>query len=244
MLFDNASGANGFNFFWIVLFLSSLLLIFISVWSQIEIQKLQERVKELEDERETDPFTGLLNYRGFQSALLRTVYPDLDRACDKGRSPNAFLFFIDMDNLKALNDTLGHEAADKVILLLASLLESSLRDNDIVARRSGDEFLIVLMDMPLLQSIEILRRISRDFQERSRSILENSSNGEKLTASFSAGGVSLNDEKLSFSFSRDQRQTLRTEDMINKINTSDMLSQQAKRAGKKRLRIKNKEYEL
>jgi diguanylate cyclase (GGDEF)-like protein/PAS domain S-box-containing protein len=87
-----------------------------------------------------DELTGLHNRRGF------SLFADqeLARARRHGRVPT--LVFADLDDLKAINDVHGHASGDAAIRLVASALKSILRETDIVARWSGDEFVALLSD--------------------------------------------------------------------------------------------------
>lgn len=87
-----------------------------------------------------DDLTGLHNRRGF------TLFADQEiaRARRSGRVPT--LVFADLDNLKGINDLHGHASGDAAIRLVGSALKSILRESDIVARWSGDEFVALLSD--------------------------------------------------------------------------------------------------
>jgi diguanylate cyclase (GGDEF)-like protein/PAS domain S-box-containing protein len=87
-----------------------------------------------------DELTGLHNRRGF------SLFADqeLARARRHGRIPT--LVFADLDDLKAINDVHGHASGDAALKLVASALKSILRESDIVARWSGDEFVALLSD--------------------------------------------------------------------------------------------------
>lgn len=93
-----------------------------------------------------DPLTGLPNRRLLQDRLK----PALASSQRSGR-PGALLF-IDLDNFKALNDTLGHNMGDLLLQRVAQRLESCVRENDIVARLGGDEFVVMLEDLSDLPS--------------------------------------------------------------------------------------------
>ena len=84
----------------------------------------------------TDPLTGLLNRRAF----IEEVNRQTDRL-DREHLPGT-LMFADLDHFKAVNDQMGHEAGDKVLLRAASLLRQTVRPSDLVARLGGDEFAV------------------------------------------------------------------------------------------------------
>jgi diguanylate cyclase (GGDEF)-like protein/PAS domain S-box-containing protein len=87
-----------------------------------------------------DELTGLHNRRGF------TLFADQEiaRARRSGRLPT--LVFADLDDLKGINDVHGHGSGDAAILIVATAFKSILRESDIVARWSGDEFVALLSD--------------------------------------------------------------------------------------------------
>ena len=87
-----------------------------------------------------DELTGLHNRRGF------TLFADqeITRARRSGRLPT--LVFADLDDLKGINDLHGHASGDAAIRLVATAFKSILRETDIVARWSGDEFVALLID--------------------------------------------------------------------------------------------------
>jgi diguanylate cyclase (GGDEF)-like protein len=86
---------------------------------------------------EIDELTGALSRRGF----LQTARAKLEAATasDGGRT----LFFVDMNELKTINDTLGHRQGDRAIVDAVEVLRSCLRDSDIVGRLGGDEFVVL-----------------------------------------------------------------------------------------------------
>ena len=85
-----------------------------------------------------DAMTGLLNRRGLDEQL-----PRIWSQCQRAGQPVSVLM-MDLDSLKAINDTHGHAAGDQAILKLAGILKSSLRAQDLVARWGGDEVCMVL----------------------------------------------------------------------------------------------------
>jgi len=99
-----------------------------------------------------DPLTGLPN---------RTLLQDrLDQAMRLSRYsglPTAVMF-IDLDRFKAINDTLGHEAGDSLLVEIASRCEALLRDNETIARQGGDEFVVVLPEVTHPQHVVRIAR--------------------------------------------------------------------------------------
>ena len=87
----------------------------------------------------TDELTGLMNRRGF-IMMANKQLQIVDRSGDK-----LLLLFADVDNLKKVNDSYGHEAGDALLIKAAKVL-SSLRSSDIIARLGGDEFAILVPD--------------------------------------------------------------------------------------------------
>ncbi|WP_354700502.1 hypothetical protein DSM112329_00781 [Paraconexibacter sp. AEG42_29] len=95
----------------------------------------EDRLRHMADH---DSLTGLLNRRSFEVALES----HLQRA-DDGPASGA-LMVLDVDQFKTVNDTLGHRAGDELILRLATVLTSIVRQNDVLARMGGDEFAVLL----------------------------------------------------------------------------------------------------
>ncbi|TWI52543.1 PAS domain S-box-containing protein/diguanylate cyclase (GGDEF)-like protein [Pseudomonas duriflava] len=120
--------------------------IFTAFLQDITERKLQEN-KRLQDAQE-DALTGLANRRAmysFLEAKLKTR-PTLENPLQ--------LFYLDLDSFKPVNDTLGHAAGDQVLVEIARRLKECMRDDDLVARIGGDEFVIVASGMSGQLTIE------------------------------------------------------------------------------------------
>lgn len=99
-----------------------------------------------------DALTGLPNRSMFVSLLDQAI------ARAQNLTKQCAVLFIDLDRFKTINDSLGHEAGDRLLVESAKRLRSSVRETDVVARLGGDEFVIVLQDIDDNQNIELIAR--------------------------------------------------------------------------------------
>ncbi|MCR5046792.1 MAG: GGDEF domain-containing protein [Treponema sp.] len=97
----------------------------------------QERTAQLNLISKTDELTGLLNRRGFLELGQQTI--DIAVVLNQG----GMVIFGDMDGLKYINDTFGHDAGDRAIKAEAEILKKNFRASDIVGRLGGDEFVVI-----------------------------------------------------------------------------------------------------
>ena len=107
------------------------------------IQHIEER-KSLENKLRimsvTDELTGLSNRRGFFGFTQQQI--KIANRMKRGM----LLFFADLDNLKSINDTLGHHEGDQALKETAIILKETFRESDIIARIGGDEFAVLIVD--------------------------------------------------------------------------------------------------
>jgi diguanylate cyclase (GGDEF)-like protein/PAS domain S-box-containing protein len=106
---------------------------------------------------EHDGLTGLFNRSYFQQELERVV----ERAQRRSAHHSALLY-IDLDNFKYVNDTLGHAAGDQLIVQIAAVLQKRARKSDILARFGGDEFTVLLDDTDL----DNASRVAESFRQQ------------------------------------------------------------------------------
>jgi len=104
---------------------------------------------------ETDPLTGLLNRRAMEERV---------RHLREAETPFA-LAMADLDHFKRLNDSYGHDTGDRALRTFARVLREVVRDNDVVARHGGEEFVIVLPGVDALAAAPVLHRIRERLQE-------------------------------------------------------------------------------
>jgi diguanylate cyclase (GGDEF)-like protein/PAS domain S-box-containing protein len=118
-----------------------------------DITSRKQYEQELRIYAERDPLTGLLNRRRLEEELARAV-------AEKNRyGTPATLLVGDLDNLKLINDTIGHKAGDELIKGVARALSSQVRETDALARIGGDEFAILLHRTGLEQAQVLAERL-------------------------------------------------------------------------------------
>lgn len=100
-------------------------------------EKLNSEKMLLEAETYFDEMTGVLNRRGLYKYGLPSIQNSIERNLCGG------IIFGDMDHLKKINDTYGHEAGDKAIVAEVEILKKVFRTHDVIARLGGDEFVVV-----------------------------------------------------------------------------------------------------
>jgi diguanylate cyclase (GGDEF)-like protein len=126
----------------------------------IELEsRVNERTRALTEANEklshlarTDTLTGLLNRRAFTE-----LFPGNDRTLPNRR--NCALALLDIDFFKQFNDRYGHNCGDAVLQEMSSLLAENLRQNDIVARWGGEEFIVLLPESSLETAAEVMERL-------------------------------------------------------------------------------------
>ncbi len=103
------------------------------------IAELNARVRTLESLAKTDELTGLLNRRGFYDAVRREL------RTSARHNETGVLAYIDLDEFKPINDTLGHAAGDEVLRAVGRQLGTNIRSTDFAARLGGDEFAVLFV---------------------------------------------------------------------------------------------------
>ena len=121
--------------------------------ARLEAQQQRQRAAEAAASAERDPLTGLGNRRHLERRCA-----ELLPAAERERRPLA-LAQLDIDHFKSINDRCGHATGDRVLTLLAQLLQDSMRASDVLVRQGGEEFVIVLPDTDLSAATEVCERL-------------------------------------------------------------------------------------
>jgi diguanylate cyclase (GGDEF)-like protein len=112
--------------------------------------QLRESQQRLEQIAYNDPLTGLPNRRLFENELEHCV------ALAERDGPAFTLLLVDLDGFKKINDTLGHDAGDALLVEISLRLQHIVRESDRIARLGGDEFAVILSQTSELASVELV----------------------------------------------------------------------------------------
>lgn len=140
----------------------------------ITSRKLLE--KKLHEASISDELTSIFNRRGFLTMADRQI-----KIADRSRE-ELFLLYADLDNMKWINDNLGHKIGDAALMETAVLLRNTFRKSDIIGRLGGDEFAVLLTDKPGVNNEETV--IAR-FEENISAV--NNQPGRRYPLSISIG---------------------------------------------------------
>jgi diguanylate cyclase (GGDEF)-like protein len=121
----------------------------------IERQRLTAAIKKLSL---IDYLTGLYNRRGFMLFAKQQIL------LANRKNKKMCLFFCDIDGLKFINDTYGHDQGDRLIASTAKIIKDSFRASDIVARIGGDEFAILAFEATIKSSKKIIQHIEENLK--------------------------------------------------------------------------------
>jgi two-component system cell cycle response regulator len=121
--------------------------------ARIRHVKLQEKIRAMSV---TDELTGLYNRRGFFTFAEREL-----KIANRDKR-KMFFIYVDLDNLKEINDTFGHLEGDMVLIETAKILRETFRQSDIIARIGGDEFIAVLIGTTEAYADTIISRLRKN----------------------------------------------------------------------------------
>ena len=148
------------------------------------LARAADRIAELEQLADVDPLLPVLNRRAFTRELSRTM-----STAQRYDSQAGFLF-LDVDNLKRINDTFGHEAGDAALRHIACAVLASVRASDTVGRLGGDELGIILKRTDLASAERKATHLMREIGENPLDW-----NGTSIALSASCGACAIATEE-------------------------------------------------
>ncbi|MCJ8321924.1 MAG: GGDEF domain-containing protein [Colwellia sp.] len=139
----------------------SVTLILVSAYAAIFLRIISKLYSERCQQANTDPLTGLYNRALLQDSLVQAIH-------QTDRTDTAFtLISMDIDFFKKINDELGHDIGDHVLVQLGAFLKKFFRETDKVFRIGGEEFLILVCNSNEANSVDIAERLRRDIENLS-----------------------------------------------------------------------------
>lgn len=122
----------------------------------VEIELLNDVIKKSEEQAKDIAYHDILT--GLPNRYYLTT--SLNRIIDQCKCKDRFLgvFFMDLDDFKLINDTMGHDIGDALLKMVAQRLKNSMRENDLVARIGGDEFIILIQSLGEYQEMDTIAR--------------------------------------------------------------------------------------
>ena len=148
-----------------------------------EIGVLANTFRQMQQRLRTDVLTGL----GNRDVMLRSITSRIENSRRTGDSMSFAVLFVDLNNFKMINDRFGHDAGDRVLIEVGRRLLKATRAGDCVARYAGDEFLLMISDVPSRQAAERVRQHVEDVLREPLAIADLPSLGEGTLASGAIG---------------------------------------------------------
>ena len=168
---------------------------------------IRSTMQKLQNERDLDPLTQLLNRRALQELVA-----EID---DDSATLHSAVIIGDIDYFKRINDTWGHDYGDHVLREVAQCLKTNTRSRDLVARFGGEEFVLLLPETDTATAQQIAHRIQAQLAQPAQQLPD----GQKLTMSFGIAAMPAEAE------------------LDEAIKAADMQLYQAKQAGRNRVMV-------
>ncbi|MXS84705.1 GGDEF domain-containing protein [Nitrosomonas sp. HPC101] len=142
-----------------------------------QIELLKQELEQLREFVHYDQMTGAFNRRGLDAIYLREA-----ARADRNENTLCAVMF-DLDDFKRINDVYGHQFGDDVLIHLVKLTKKSLRPSDVVARYSGEKFVVLLPDVTLESAVWVMQRLQNSFSKKTLADMD----GNPVPIVFSGG---------------------------------------------------------
>ena len=163
LLVQYSGGKAATYFYYFNTMVAFVMLFLFSILFSLEIRYMQKQLEqensELEEMARFDPLTHMLNRRSMHEELHRAMH-----AADTGKETFC-LIMTDIDDFKKINDTYGHDCGDEVLIAIANIISSNVRENDAVCRWGGEEMLILIRTDEEM-AVRVAERIRREIAAR------------------------------------------------------------------------------
>ena len=160
---------------WITLFVLEIILYAVGTAFIVLVLTKERSLRMHKTAALTDPMTGLYNRRGFVDGAGQIL------AAQKRRGGSVSVLLFDLDHFKSINDRFGHAVGDETLKLFASVVSTSMRVNDLIARLGGEEF-AALIPGSLEDAVGVAERMRVAFENAGRAVA-----GHYLGATVSVG---------------------------------------------------------
>ncbi len=177
-----------------------------------KIQKLENELHKTKEDSIRDHLTGLLTRGAYEDSIKR-----VESYFQRNNTQYAIVFF-DLDHFKNINDTYGHQAGDVILSTFAKILKKNTRENDILGRYGGEEFIAIIHFNLKRELLKYLNRIKKIIGENSFIYKD-----EKIKVTFSAGVAIRNNH----------------ENYEETIQKADFLLYEAKETGRNKIIIED-----
>lgn len=124
-----------------------------------EGEKLRQRLQEKHEQAVRDPLTGLHNRLAYDERIMQEF------ARWKRYGQPMVLMMVDVDHFKNINDTYGHKAGDKALILIANQIQKNLRESDFLARFGGEEFVVLMPETDIESAIVAADKLLKAVEE-------------------------------------------------------------------------------
>ena len=143
----------------------------------------QIKMEDLRDAAVIDPLTGCYNRREFENQLNRNISGAVRH------KTKLSVFMFDLDHFKAINDTYGHPAGDKVLKEVSAIVKQNMRTGDVLARYGGEEFIAILPDTDKARAMELADRLRSQISQK---MIPHGNDMITITASFGVSEMDWN----------------------------------------------------
>lgn len=152
-----------------------------------QIDDLRANLQAVQQEALTDPLTGLANRKCFERELANRIEQN------RSTSEPLSLLLVDIDHFKRFNDTYGHQIGDQVLQVVAKVLKSGIKGQDVAARLGGEEFCVILPQTELRNAVAVAESLRATLQARALVHRKTGRNFGSVTISVGAARCNTSD---------------------------------------------------